>query len=195
MHWLTSGYIVIQPKETIWGGGGRGNVLSLSLLSRNKSNECKGGKGCGEWAKWVSWKITSNWVMERGKILSLSLFQWNVNNVIHFSSMKSRNFFILCSESGMQFNLPLWSFLVLVVALIGGIFAQRCPFPGIPANAHATANRQPVTWKQRTNYRIGDKIAFTCEDGWSIPSFHQPEIECRNDGTWSGPLPRCGQFN
>ena len=113
--------------------------------------------------------------------------------MIHFSSM---NFSILCSESGgMQFNLPLWSFLVLVVTLIGGIFAQRCPFPGIPANAHATANRQPVTWQQRSNYRIGDKIAFTCEDGWSIPSFHQSEIECRNDGTWSGPLPRCGQFN
>jgi len=93
----------------------------------------------------------------------------------------------------MQFNLPLWSFLVL--ALIGGIFARRCPFPGIPANARATANNQYVTWQQLTSYRVGDKIKFTCEDGREIPSFHQSEIQCRKDGTWSGPLPRCGQFN
>ena len=66
----------------------------------------------------------------RGKNLSLSLFQWNWNIVIHFSSMKSRNFLILCSESrGMQFNLPLWSFLVLVVAPIDGISANDVRSP------------------------------------------------------------------
>jgi Sushi repeat (SCR repeat) len=96
---------------------------------------------------------------------------------------------------GMQFNLPLWSFLVLAVARISGIFAQRCPFPGIPANAHAIANsHQPVTWKRRTSYRGGDEIEFICDYDREIPSFHQSEIQCRNDGTWSGPIPRCGQF-
>jgi hypothetical protein len=95
----------------------------------------------------------------------------------------------------MQFNLPLWSFLVLVVTPISEIFAQRCPFPGIAVNAHATANSQTVTWEQRANYRVGNKIEFTCEVGREIPSFYKSEIECRNDGTWSGPLPRCGQFN
>jgi Sushi repeat (SCR repeat) len=95
----------------------------------------------------------------------------------------------------MHFNSPLLSFLVLVVSPTGGIFAQRCPFPGIPANAHATTYSRTVAWQRRTSYRVGDKIEFTCEDGREIPSFHQSEIQCRNDGTWSGPLPRCGQFN
>ena len=74
-----------------------------------------------------------------------------------------------------------------------GTCSQRCPFPGIPANAYGQlipgrggdVSARNISWDDRTTlFNEGVAVAFHCLYNEMMES-DAPTIACQKDGTWS----------
>ena len=85
---------------------------------------------------------------------------------------------------------------ILIMALADFIVSeQHCPFPGLPANGGAIGPQsKALEWKDQRHFKVGDRIDYFCDPQWQIPIVQQVNITCQADGTWSGPVARCGKF-
>lgn len=81
----------------------------------------------------------------------------------------------------------------IVVCLVFGCsimsVAARCPFPGLTANAEF---RRGDTLKDEASFREAAVVEYKCPRYWKEISGIQYKITCLSNGSWSSPLPRCG---
>jgi len=72
--------------------------------------------------------------------------------------------------------------------------AKKCPFPGIPANAVALDERnETITWQNRSHFSKRQIVKYFCVGLDEAIGKLASVLSCKDDGQWSGPLPRCGK--
>jgi hypothetical protein len=88
----------------------------------------------------------------------------------------------------MRRLIAIFSF-AFIWATVSGVV--RCPFPG--STAHAAFMDKSISWQDRPSFEEGEKVTYECQENWPVEGV-QYSLTCQSDGSWSGPLPVCGNF-
>ena len=84
---------------------------------------------------------------------------------------------------------------ILLVPVLCQSLASHCPVPGLPSNGFAKVGSTEMFHKNPWHtYWPGEAIEYQCNSGWKIPDNQNASIRCQEDATWSGPVPRCGNY-
>ena len=87
--------------------------------------------------------------------------------------------------------------LLFTLIVVGSCYPLQCPFPGLPANGHARVFGTSVdlVWGTLLHFNQSERVEFYCDEHWQLAKNQSAIITCLNNGTWSDPVPRCGQDN
>jgi hypothetical protein len=76
----------------------------------------------------------------------------------------------------------------LIVETVNGI--ARCPFPGSTAGASFVL----TSLQNRPFFNERETVEYECKENWRSVEGVEYSLTCQRDGTWSAPLPYCGNL-
>ncbi len=86
--------------------------------------------------------------------------------------------------------------LLLTVLIHQWIWVNgQCPFPGLPPHGHGRAvdaAGEDLLWGRWRWFEPGQTVRYRCQPDRLVRPDSNATITCRDDGSWSDPVPLCG---